>query len=262
MTTPPSARSCSSTSSRCASTRTAGPTSRSATSAGAGRPRSSSGPDGTEIVKLRGFYSPQFFVPVLVETVKDPSPVDYGTRGGPERARTLARSLTGGPAGRDPRLHRSVVRRRERGVGQVEAGRRADPHVGARPRRGRRSGDRGRRSGRPWSACPTWCTLAPARFHRSRSSPTGRRRRPSSDVRAEAALKAFAQAYALWRDPRCAAAGAKVARFLTGTMAAPDGGFYASLGLGEGNPGIDRRRLRARERAGHRRIAHLVRRDG
>src|SRR6187402_427218 len=52
------------------------------------------GPDGTEIVKLRGFYSPQFFMPVLVETVKDPSPVDYGTRGGPERERTLARSLT------------------------------------------------------------------------------------------------------------------------------------------------------------------------
>ena len=52
------------------------------------------GPDGTEIVKLRGFFSPQFFMPVLVETVKDPSPVDYGTRGGPERGRTLARSLT------------------------------------------------------------------------------------------------------------------------------------------------------------------------
>src|SRR6266850_3310617 len=52
------------------------------------------GPDGTEIVKLRGFYSPQYFMPVLVETVKVPSPVDYGMRGGPERARTLARALT------------------------------------------------------------------------------------------------------------------------------------------------------------------------
>ena len=38
----------------------------------------------------------------------------------------------------------------------------------------------------------------------------------------EAALKAFAQAYALWGDPRFKAAGSKVARFLTGTMAAPD----------------------------------------
>src|SRR5260370_5259124 len=52
------------------------------------------GPDGTEIVKLRGFYSPQFFIPVLKETIKDPSPVDYGTFGGPERERTLANGLT------------------------------------------------------------------------------------------------------------------------------------------------------------------------
>jgi hypothetical protein len=62
----------------------------------------------------------------------------------------------------------------------------------------------------------------------------------------EAALKAFAQAYALWGDPRFKAAGDRVARFLTGTMAAPEGGFYASLGLGEGNPGVDRRQY-ARE---------------
>ena len=30
------------------------------------------GPDGTEIVKLRGFYSPKFFIPVLQETVRIP----------------------------------------------------------------------------------------------------------------------------------------------------------------------------------------------
>src|SRR3981081_1874069 len=52
------------------------------------------GPDGTEIVKLRGFYSPQFFIPVLRETVKDPSPVNYGDPGGPERERTLATGLS------------------------------------------------------------------------------------------------------------------------------------------------------------------------
>src|SRR5262249_37384480 len=51
------------------------------------------GPDGTEIVKLRGFYSPEFFLPVLKETVKDPSPVDYGDLGGPERERQLATAL-------------------------------------------------------------------------------------------------------------------------------------------------------------------------
>ncbi len=52
------------------------------------------GPDGAEIVKLRGFYSPQFFIPVLKETIKDPSPVDYGKFGGPERERTLANGLS------------------------------------------------------------------------------------------------------------------------------------------------------------------------
>ena len=48
------------------------------------------GPDGTEIVKLRGFYSPKFFIPVLQETIRDPSPVDYGNPGGPSAS---ARSL-------------------------------------------------------------------------------------------------------------------------------------------------------------------------
>ena len=51
-------------------------------------------PDGTEIVKLRGFYSPQFFLPILTETVKDPSPVDYPDPGGTERERTLATGLS------------------------------------------------------------------------------------------------------------------------------------------------------------------------
>jgi uncharacterized protein len=46
-------------------------------------------PDGTEIVKLRGFYSPKFFIPILTATIDDPSPVDYGKVGGPERARAL-----------------------------------------------------------------------------------------------------------------------------------------------------------------------------
>ena len=204
------------------------------------------GPDGTEIVKLRGFYSPQFFMPVLVETVKDPSPVDYGTRGGPERARTLARSLTeaqraeirafidqsydavNGGWGKsklvdaptltwaldrakdgDRAITPQIRKTMERLPDLVHAGTGAVSQVSLKP---------------DWSApAPEFPMFAQ-----------------------EAALKAFAQAYALWGDPRFKTAGAKVARFLTGTMAAPDGGFYASLGLGEGNPGVDRRQY-ARE---------------
>jgi hypothetical protein len=51
-------------------------------------------PDDTEIVKLRGYYSPQFFNPVLTATVEDPSPVVYPDAGGAERERTLATGLT------------------------------------------------------------------------------------------------------------------------------------------------------------------------
>src|SRR3954465_9967761 len=42
-------------------------------------------PDGTELVKLRGYYSPKFFIPVLTATIADPTPVNYGRQGGPER---------------------------------------------------------------------------------------------------------------------------------------------------------------------------------
>ena len=52
------------------------------------------GADGSEIVKLRGFYSPQFLIPVLEETIKDPSPVDYGKFGGAEQPRRLATGLS------------------------------------------------------------------------------------------------------------------------------------------------------------------------
>ena len=67
------------------------------------------GPEGTEIVKLRGFYSPKFFIPILQETIRDPSPVDYGNPGGPERERTLAAGL-GDAQRRDPGLHRQGLR--------------------------------------------------------------------------------------------------------------------------------------------------------
>lgn len=206
------------------------------------------GPDGTEIVKLRGFYSPQFFLPVLRETVKDPSPVDYGTLGGPERERTLARSLSDtqraeirafidksydaenggwskaklvdGPtftwaldrakAG-DSAIEPRIRRTMEQLLRMVHAGTGAVSQVSLKP---------------DWSA-------------------------PAAEFpmfAQEAALKAFSQAYALWGDARFREAGAKVARHLLTTMAAPEGGFYASMGLEQGKPGIDRR-VYARETA-------------
>ena len=137
------------------------------------------GPDGMEIVKLRGFYSPQFFMPVLVETVKDPSPVDYGTRGGPERARTLARSLT--------EAQRAEIRAFiDQSYDAVNGGWGKSKLVDAptltwaldRAKEGDRAITPQIRKTHGALAGPG-ATPAPAPCRRSRSSPTGRRRRPS-----------------------------------------------------------------------------------
>ena len=88
------------------------------------------GPDGKEIVKLRGFYSPQFFNPVLNDTIKDPSPVSYGQTS-PERERTLATGSDRSPAQRNSRLHRSGLGRTKRRLEQIQVRRRSDADMGA-----------------------------------------------------------------------------------------------------------------------------------
>ncbi len=204
------------------------------------------GPDGTEIVKLRGFYSPQFFLPILRETVKDPSPVDYGTLGGPERERTLARSLS--------EAQRAEIRAFidksydvENGgwsksklvdgptltwaLDRAKAGDKAiEPQI-------HRTMEQMLRMVRAETGAVSQISLKPDWSAPAAEFPM---------FAQEAALKAFAQAYALWGDVRFRLAGAQVARHLLRTMAAPDGGFYASMGLEQGKPGIDRR-LYARE---------------
>ena len=106
------------------------------------------GPDGTEIVKLRGFYSPQFFIPVLRETIKDPSPVNYGEPGGPERERTLSTGLT-------DEQRSAILAFMQQGLGpgqwrleQEQAGRRPDARLVPRPRQGRATRRRRRGSRR------------------------------------------------------------------------------------------------------------------
>ena len=178
-----------------------------------------------------------------------------GTHAGPLAHRGAAR--------RDPRLHRPVVRRRERRVGQVEAGRRPDAHVGARPRQGGRSGDHAAdqkdhgavaRPGAP--------------RHRRRVAGLAQARLVAagarvSDVRAGGGAEGVRPG--LCALGRSALQGAAVDQ----GRAVPhrhDGGAGRRL-LREPRPrrGQPRRRpapVRARERPGHRRIARLVRRDG
>ncbi len=64
----------------------------------------------------------------------------------------------------------------------------------------------------------------------------------------EAALTAFARAAVMFGDPTYRKAANRVYGFLKNTMAAPGGGFYASMGLSEGQPGVDKRQY-ARETA-------------
>lgn len=204
------------------------------------------GPDGTEIVKLRGFFSPQFFIPVLQATIKDPSPVDYGTLGGPERERKLVTGLgdakraeilafidkaydtANGGWGRTklvdgPTLAWFLDRAK---AGDKEAESRIrhsltgmiamiDPEVGAIGQ---------------VSLKPDW--TAPAREFPMFAQ--------------QAALSAYARAWAMFGDPDYRAAADRLFGFLKNTLAGPGGGFYASMGLAEGQPGVDKRQY-ARE---------------
>jgi len=58
----------------------------------------------------------------------------------------------------------------------------------------------------------------------------------------EAALAAYARAWVLWGDAADLDVAKRIMHFLTGPMRSPEGGFYTSLGMAEGQPGIDRRR--------------------
>lgn len=202
--------------------------------------------DGTEIVKLRGFYSPQFFMPVLVETVKDPSPVDYGKLGGPERERTLTRALT---AAQRAEIRAFIDKAYDAEHGGWGKSKLVDGPTLTWALDRAKAGDRAIEPQIRQTMAQLLRMVHAETWAVSQVSLKPDWSKPAAEFpmfAQEAALKAFAQAYALWGDERFKQAGAKVAGFLTGTMAAPDGGFYASLGLEGGLPGIDRRQY-ARE---------------
>lgn len=63
----------------------------------------------------------------------------------------------------------------------------------------------------------------------------------------EAGLTVFCQAYAVWGDPAHKAAADRVYIYMTNTLTGPNGAFYTSMGLAEGNPDVDTRQY-AREK--------------
>jgi uncharacterized protein len=204
------------------------------------------GPDGTEIVKLRGFYSPKFFIPILLETIRDPSPVDYGTPGGPERGRTLATGL--GDAQRAEILA-FLDKAYDHANGGWSKSKLVDGPTLAwfldRAKAGDREAEvRLRRSLTAMIAMIdrdlggiSQVSLKPDWSKPSREFPM---------FAQQAALAAYARAWVMFGDPAYRDAADRVFGFMKDTLAAPDGGFHASMGLAEGEPGVDRRQY-ARE---------------
>ena len=207
------------------------------------------GPDGTEIVKLRGFYSPQFFLPILTETVKDPSPVDYPDPGGTERERTLATGLSDtqreeilgfidnawdeehGGWSKSKFVDGNLL------IWALQRARQGDTVNTARIKRvlslmAATMIDKSTGAMNQVNLKPDWSEPA----------------REFPMFAQEAGLAAYARAWTMFGDPAYRQAADRIYGFLRDTLAAPGGGFYASLGMSEGEPGVDRR-LYARETA-------------
>jgi uncharacterized protein YyaL (SSP411 family) len=204
--------------------------------------------DGTEIVKLRGFYSPQFFLPVLKGTIEDPSPVTYPDPGGDERGRMLETGLT--DAQRQEILGFINNAWDEEHGGWSKSKFVDDPTLTWALQQARQGDavntvrikkvltlmastmiDK--------SGAINQVNLKPDWSEPSREFPM---------FAQETGLSVYARAWSMFGDPAYRQAADHIYGFLRDTMAAPGGGFYASMGMSEGEPGVDRRQY-ARETA-------------
>ncbi|SEP17328.1 hypothetical protein SAMN02990966_04270 [Rhodospirillales bacterium URHD0017] len=204
------------------------------------------GPDGTEIVKLRGFYSPKFFIPLLQETIRDPSPVDYGNLGGPERERTLTSGL--GDAERAAILA-FIDKAYDQANGGWSKSKLVDgPTLGWFLDRAK-GGDKEAEARLKRSLTAQIALIDNELGGISQVSLKPDWSAPSREFpmfAQQAALSAYARAAVLFGDPTYRTAADRLFGFLKQTLAAPDGGFYASMGMAEGQPGVDKRQY-ARE---------------
>ena len=204
------------------------------------------GPDGTEIVKLRGFYSPKFFIPVLQETIRDPSPVDYGNAAGPQRERTLATGLSDAER---TEILAFLDRAYDRDNGGWSKSKLVDsPTLGWFLDRAK-TGDKEAEVRLKRSLTAQIALIDPALGGISQVSLKADWSAPSREYpmfAQQAALSAYARAAVLFDEPAYRTAADRIFGFLKNTLAAPDGGFYASMGMAEGEPGVDKRQY-ARE---------------
>ncbi|MFO1083936.1 MAG: DUF255 domain-containing protein [Reyranellaceae bacterium] len=204
------------------------------------------GPDGTEIVKLRGFYSPKFFIPVLEETVRDPSPVDYGRRGGPERERTLTTGLSDAQRAE---ILTFIDEAYDKANGGWSKSKLVDGPTLAWFLDRAKAGDREARSRVALSLTAQIALIDKDLGGISQVSLTPDWSKPSREFpmfAQQAALAAYARAWTMFGDADYRTAADRIFGFLADTLAAPNGGFFTSMGMAEGEPGVDRRQY-ARE---------------
>jgi uncharacterized protein YyaL (SSP411 family) len=207
------------------------------------------GPDGTEIAKLRGFYSPQYFIPVLTATIEDPSPVEYPDPGGPERGRMLATGLT--DAQRDEILS-FIDNAWDDEHGGWSKSKFVDGPMLAWALQRARQGDKENEA----RIRKVLTLMSETMIDKDVGAISQVNLKPDWSEQArefpmfaqEAALTAYARASVMFGDPTYRQAADRIYGFLKNTMAAPGGGFYASMGLSEGEPGVDKRQY-ARETA-------------
>ncbi len=204
------------------------------------------GPDGTEIVKLRGFYSPEFFIPVLEETIRDPSPVDYGTIGGAERERTLATGLTDAQRAE---ILAFLDKAYDRAHGGWSRSKLVDGPTLAWFLDRAKAGDKEAESRVRRSLAAMTAMIDKDLGGISQVSLKPDWSAPSHEFpmfAQQAALTAYARAWAMFGDPAYRSAADRLFGFLGSTLSGPGGGFYASMGMAEGQPGVDKRQY-ARE---------------
>jgi uncharacterized protein len=197
--------------------------------------------DGTEIVKLRGFYSPQFLIPVLQETIKDPSPVDYGRPGGEEQPRHLATGLSDQARAEVLGFLDKAYDREHGGWSKSKLvdGPTLDWFLGKAKQGDATATERIKRT-----LTAQLALIDKESGGISQVSLKPDWSRPSLEFpmfAQEAALAAYARAAVQFGDKSYREAADRLAGFLMNTLSAPDGGFYASMGRAEGDPGVDKR---------------------
>src|SRR4030081_2153717 len=195
------------------------------------------GPDGAEIAKLRGFYSPQYFIPVLTATIDDPSPVEYPEPGGAERGRMLATALS--DAQRDEILG-FIDKAWDDEHGGWSKSKFVDGPMLAWALQRARGGDK-ENEARIRKALtlmpPTMIDKDVGAMNQVNLKPDwSEPAREFPMFAQEAALTAYARATVMFGDPPYRQAADRIFGFLKNTMAAPRGGFSASVGVGEGAP--------------------------